>query len=658
MAVQAIWDKKRRWAFALFSLVWAFRVFFESSHDVLATPTFELLRLFWIGLYCASVLFLFDYPIRWALGSLALITGSGYLVWKFYYFSFATSCIFPIGFGLVAWAHGRQYLKTQGYASCILSAYSILMALLATTYFSAMSTADNRIIVLGYAHFAILSLLSTVLGWIYLPRELRGQAPVKVEKQTAIFFFVFVITAELGVLAGQLWLFHWPPILYLISSGILIAGAFYMFFRYRHQLVIYAENVTQLLEERTASLQEAQGELAKQNQKLAEKLAEQASELQAKSKVIERQRRLELAAQTAGEAAHDIQNLIAPIQSYAVQIEQVKNQSSETAQLSQKIQLQVNLLLELNHQMLALSRRGRMELHPVNLGEVAKQAASQFRNGHLMLEIENDIWVQGSWAQLVRAVSNLIANALEAQANGFVAVRIRCGFRQVSETLRCHLGFLSPGKYAFLSVQDSGPGIPNEILEQIFEPFFSAKQNSLNSGSGLGLSIVNAVVDDHRGVIDVQTDSRGSCFTVFLPAMEAFDDAQTHKLLSGNETVMVIDEHKPNRDKISAFLEEAGYFVIAEPSSAEALKIIQTEQVDILLIDLHTKPLTALQTFYGAMHLSPGIRAIVYSKNIGKREAAELRAMGVSVLLETPFNRIDTLHAIRQTIQERPIPIS
>ena len=239
--------------------------------------------------------------------------------------------------------------------------------------------------------------------------------------------------------------------------------------------------------------------------------------LRAKAEVIERQRRLELAAQTAGQAAHDIQNIISPILVRTSEIQRKAGNSEALRESVDTIRGQVTQLLDLNGQMLALSRRGRMDMSPIQVRELLDDLADRFPGKRLIQKTANDAWVNGSWSQLSRAISNLLTNAFEADQSKASQVTIGYGTIQIDKTLRCHLGFLPPGRYATIEVDDKGPGISKDILEQIFEPFFSSKRGNQTSGSGLGLSIVAAVVDDHKGILDLRTGPSGTCFTRRTP---------------------------------------------------------------------------------------------------------------------------------------------
>jgi two-component system, cell cycle sensor histidine kinase and response regulator CckA len=213
-----------------------------------------------------------------------------------------------------------------------------------------------------------------------------------------------------------------------------------------------------------------------------------------------------------------------------------------------------------------------------------------------------------------------------------------------------------------LQVSDSGPGIPAEYHEKIFEPFFSLKKGSDRSGSGLGLAIVTAVVDDHRGVLDLETGPAGTMFTLYLPAHDAPAAASEPKPLyelvtevEGDVTVLVVDDDAAARAWCAKILEEAGYHVVTADDGADAIRLMQMEQVDALLLDLKMPHLSGFDTFFGALHLQPGVRAIVHSSYVSDADSLRLRQHGVSAVLTKPAGRREILGALRDAFADRPL---
>lgn len=658
MSVQAIGDRERRWRFAVFAAIcWSIATM-DFFRDRMQLSTYEMLRLVAWTWYAAAVLLLLAWPLRWVAAAAIGLPAMGAIVWASGHSEIATTVAFPAAFLVAALAHGWNYWTHRGYSSSLLGPYSIAMAMLCSVYYAVVSTGDGRVIVLGYAHWALLNLCAVAFAWMHLPRELRGRAPVVVEPRAAFAILAAVVVAETAVCLGLLRWFTWPPTLYLAGTLLLVAASLILYFHHSHRLVIHTDNVAALLDARTASLRKAQEELAKLNETQAERLRQQEREIRAKAEVIQRQRRVELAAQTAGQTAHDIQNLISPILAYVSRLHVIADEAPAVRQIAARIQAQAEQLLELNGQLLALSRRGRIEAHPINLSELVRDTLDRFPGDAIGIECPGECWIEGSWSQVSRAVSNLIRNALDAVHEGGGRVVVRCGARKTLETRRCHLGFLAPGDYSFVEVEDTGPGIPEEIRERIFEPFFSSKIGKQGSGCGLGLSIVAAVVDDHQGVLDLHTGTEGTRFTLYFPAGRPAGTPEDPGELSGIETVVVADDDSSILRQYEKLIAEAGYHVFTATSGAEVIEILQAHHVDVILLDLRMPVMSGAETFFAAVNTRPGVRAVVHSSYIDGDQAARLRQLGVSAFLEKPASRIELLRTLRQVLDARELPLS
>jgi signal transduction histidine kinase/ActR/RegA family two-component response regulator len=654
LLVQAVTDLPRRRRFLLLAGAMGYLVLLDFIHSSsnFSHLWYEWLRLLWMVAYAGSVLYLLDVPAKIiAAATISLLVigfGSYYGINPL----MATTIMFPVGYGVVSLAHARCYLKSRGYGSAILSAYSAALALCCASYYKIVSTGNPKALILGYGQYAEACFMVVLFGWVHLPRELRGRSPVRTPLPLAAGLFLSVLGTQAAVGISLFRLPEGVPALFLGSIAFQIAATLVVYFHRRHQLVIHADNIGLLLEERTAALRKAQEELAKRNAIQAELLTEQDKDLRIKAEVIERQRRLELAAQTAGQAAHDIQNAISPVLARLDELEH-SPAGPQVQDSVQRMRQQVRRLLDLNGQMLSLSRRGRGEFHPVRLRELIAEAKDAFPGQPVRIEAAEDVWIDGSWSQLFRAVSNLIANGLEAKTGSVASVSIRYGSSAVTEPRRCHLGFLKPGRYSWIQVEDDGQGIAPEIVDKVFEPFFSSKNGRQKSGSGLGLTIVSAVVDDHRGVLDLETRPGRTCFTLHFPAIEAPTAVVDEATLSGSATVLVIDDDKAVRDPTSALLENAGYSVLAAEDGPQAIRMLQFHDIDVALLDLNLPGMTGLETFLGALHLRPGLRVITHSSYRTSEDSGKLQAAGVSEFLQKPAGRVQILQAIHRVLKDR-----
>ncbi len=654
LAIQAALHRDRRTPFAVFAVACLAIAMLDFFHAQFSYFTYEKLRIAAWTMYSATLLWLFRHSLRSIIAVSILLPASAIFTWLAIDPALATSCVVPVAFYVSALVHAQTYRATRGFGSCVLAVYSFALGMLCTTYYLFLKSGDPDTIGLGYIHYALLSCTAVVFGWIHVSRELRGRLPVQVSVAHASIFGAVILLGEVGILLSVLVFPHWPPISYMALSLMQLGGVSGLFFYYRHQLVIYTDNVTQLLEERTLSLREAQKTLAQINSQQAEELARQALDIQTKAATIDRQRRLELAAQTAGQAAHDIQNLVAPMLTYLGQLERGEVDKENVTGVAGLVRRQADELLDLNSQLLALARRGRREHHSLELHELLTDITKRFPTTRVRFNGEQGVWVKGAWSQISRAVSNLLSNAVDATEELPLSrqmISIKLSSITFDSVRRCHLGFLAPGSYAAIEVTDQGKGIPAASIEHIFEPFFSSKSGKGRSGSGLGLSIVSAVVDDHSGIIDLQTDHHGTRFTLFFPTVSAEPQVIALDKIRGSARILLIDDDEAILDQYSEFLEQAGHFVTSATSGDEGLRALQLEQFDLLLLDLNMPSRNGYETLFAAIQLRPGIKAIIHSSFVTEDDRVRLGQLGVDFFLQKPASRGEVLKVIRQVTE-------
>jgi len=640
MFVQSFLDAQRRFRLLAFAAVCFGNLGTDLLFPVLDKSLYELLRVIGWALYGPAVLFLLGGKLSSAAGAAGGILVAGLSTYLFVDRNLATTITLPLSFFTAAVSHARSYRASQGYSSCVLTAVSFCQALQCSFFFSIISLGVPAFNALGYVHYGANTVAGVLLGWVHLPREVRGRSPVKIPLKKALLFFAAFTVAELfifpALLGGAPFAFQIAGAFSLVQIGILVA----FFFYHRHLLVEFTDDVSALLSERTALLEDARQALALQNQIQAEKLEEQARSLRDQSEVIERQRRLELAAQTAGQASHDIRNLLTPLINYLDILERGSKVNITPQELGRRMRRTVNDLGELNGQLLSLARRGQLELTPLSLHELAREVASRIEGVDLELCAEEESWVSGSWGQLARALTNLIVNAREA-SNG-QRVSVGCRAAVVTAEKRCHLGHLLPGRYVILQVIDKGKGIPREIIDKIFEPFFSSKRSGSGSGSGLGLSIVAAVVEDHKGVLDLTTNSDGTKFELYIPQVSPSDRAE---LPVEPKRVLLVDDDALLLDGLRHDFERLGCEVSAVSNGKEALQVMEQSALDLIILDLRLPEMDGADLLQELGPLTPIASIVIYSDFISSEDTLRLSAMGATACVSKPASARELLRA-------------
>jgi signal transduction histidine kinase len=248
-------------------------------------------------------------------------------------------------------------------------------------------------------------------------------------------------------------------------------------------------------------------------QALSEQLAETNRELRRAQDEARRSERLAALGQLSAGLAHEIRNPLGVIKGSAEMLSQ-KLQGSQpiASELAGYISSEVNRLNALVARFLDFARPSRLALHPVDIGALVDRAVDAVRSQYPQSKVTIERNYANGLPQVLadeplfeQVFVNLLLNAFEAMDGTSPAV-LRLSI--AADSLNGQPG-------VSIEVQDTGPGVPAENREQIFNPFFTSKKN----GVGLGLSIVAKIIDDHRGSIQLESEAgRGARFRVFLPA--------------------------------------------------------------------------------------------------------------------------------------------
>jgi two-component system cell cycle sensor histidine kinase/response regulator CckA len=244
------------------------------------------------------------------------------------------------------------------------------------------------------------------------------------------------------------------------------------------------------------------------------------TELRRLQQELDRAYRLESIGRLAGGIAHDFNNVLTAVIGYA-ELARGRVQDETILRYLDGIQKAAERAADLNKQLLAYARRQVIQPAPMNLGEWLQGTLDILRrvlpeSVRLRTEIEPNLWqVNADSNLLMQIVLNLVVNARDAMPNGgTITIRLH------NKTLRrARTPNVPNGRYVLLEVEDTGTGIPPEVLPHIFEPFYTTKP--MGQGTGMGLAAVQGAVQQLGGYIEVRTEvGKGTCFSVYFPRLE------------------------------------------------------------------------------------------------------------------------------------------
>jgi two-component system cell cycle sensor histidine kinase/response regulator CckA len=295
--------------------------------------------------------------------------------------------------------------------------------------------------------------------------------------------------------------------------------------------------------------------------------------------------KMEAVGQLAGGVAHDFNNVLTAIIGFSDLLLQTHRPTDRAYGDIMNIKNSANRAAGLVSQLLAFSRRQTLQPEVIELGEALK------------IQPGRDLWhVKADKSQLTQVVINLAVNARDAMPKGG-SLTIRT--RNVSErdSLKLSGVGMAAGEYVLIEVEDTGCGIPADVIGKIFEPFFTTKD--VGKGTGLGLSTVYGIVKQTGGYIYADsTVGKGTTFRVYLPRhmvtkaeLEARREGpkkEPTRDLTGTGRVLLVEDEDAVRNFAARALSRQGYEVLEAMSGLEALEVMEREggRVDLVVSDV------------------------------------------------------------------------
>lgn len=360
--------------------------------------------------------------------------------------------------------------------------------------------------------------------------------------------------------------------------------------------------------------------------------------------------RLDAIGQLAGGIAHDFNNMLGGILGYADLLTMDLAPDSEGFEYASGIARAAVRAGELTEKLLAFSRKGQrsVEVFDVHAEIDAVGALLQHTLAPNISLVANTgaerSWVRGDPSQIQSAILNLAVNARDAMPDG--------------GTLRICTGTVRyEGEDCVrIRVSDGGVGIPRELHERIFEPYFTTKD--AGKGTGLGLAAVYGTVMEHGGRIRVESEEgEGTEFTMDLPLV---DEAPRPAPVMGEEptgdlTVLVVDDEGMVRQVLRAMLEEAGYSVLEAADGAQGVEAYRRHgaEIDLVILDVAMPVMGGADCFAAIRELDPQARVIVstgFAETAGRHAAA---FPGRNGLLRKPFRNKDLIAMVQGVVSAR-----
>jgi len=339
----------------------------------------------------------------------------------------------------------------------------------------------------------------------------------------------------------------------------------------------------------------------------------------------------------AGGIAHDFNNILTAILG---NISLSRFQAHDPAKVAQRLEDAENAAArakELTQQLLTFARGGEPVKKVIGVGSLLREAAGFATHGSAVkcnFDLPDDLWpVRADEGQLSQVFHNLVLNAVQAMPEGGTINIVANNAEPLPDGKRS----------VAISVADSGTGIPKHLLQRIFDPYFTTKQQ----GSGLGLATSYSIVKKHGGDITVEsTMGIGATFHVSLPAAEQGEEIEPvvqPQLARGRGRILVMDDEEIVLVVAKASLEELGYEVECVDDGAKAVELYQRRAAEgtpfaAVIMDL-TIPggIGGKEAIASLLLIDPKVKAIVSSGYASDPVMARYRDHGFSAVLSKPY---------------------
>ena len=373
--------------------------------------------------------------------------------------------------------------------------------------------------------------------------------------------------------------------------------------------------------------------------------------------------KMEAVGHLAGGVAHDFNNILTAIIGYGNLLQmKIKEDDPLRAYINQ-ILLSSEKAANLTHGLLAFSRKQIINPKPVNLNDIVKNVEKlllRLIGEDIELQTllaDKDLIVMADSGQIEQVLMNFATNARDAMPEGGTLI-ISTEIVELDREYIITSGYGKPGKYALISVADTGKGIDEKTKGFIFEPFFTTKERE--RGTGLGLAVVYGIVKQHNGNIDVYSElDKGTTFRIYLPIIEEEVEETKPKVIitpiGGKETVLIAEDNIDVRNYTKTVLEEFGYKVIEAVNGEDAINrfMENKDRIDFLLLDVIMPKKNGKEVYESIKKVRPDIKALFmsgYAEDIIHRKG--ILEEGLNFVLK-PISPQELLKRIREILESK-----
>ncbi|MGX1169591.1 PAS domain S-box-containing protein [Bradyrhizobium sp. USDA 372] len=379
----------------------------------------------------------------------------------------------------------------------------------------------------------------------------------------------------------------------------------------------------------------------------------------AEEQLIQSQK-MDAVGQLTGGIAHEFNNMLTVITGTIEILADAVKDNPPLATITKLISEAADRGAALTSSLLSFARKQALQPAEIDVNELIEELAKLLlatfdKKIEIVTKLGGNVWLAyADRGQLSSALLNLAINARDAMLDGGrLTLTTRNVVFGVREALAVGAGYA--GDYVEIEITDTGTGIPQAILERIFDPFFSTKE--VGKGTGLGLSMVFGFVKQSGGGIKVASEEgRGTIFTIYLPKAEAstlrptgYDD---RKIVGGTETILCVEDDREVRHYVAVQLEGLGYKVIPAADATEALAIAaEGTPFDLLFTDIvMAGSMNGRELAEQMVAARPSLRVLFTSGYAYDSLHTQGRATMGAPLLRKPYRKAELARLLRRSL--------
>lgn len=362
----------------------------------------------------------------------------------------------------------------------------------------------------------------------------------------------------------------------------------------------------------------------------------------------------------AGGIAHDFNNLLSAIKGRAsLMLNSIKPSDPLYRHILEIIRC-IDEGSDITNQLLGFAKVDEYYTSSTDVNNLVRKAVENLdlKEKNIVLDVELDskpLIVEADPDKINQVLKAIMHNAIQAMP-GKGKLSVVTEYAAILNGTADAYG-LNTGVFIKITITDSGIGMDNDVLKNIFIPFYSADHKAHPEKKGLGLTFAREIVQNHSGIIDVwSSPDKGSSFSIILPLKETPNSidisAETEKLALGNESVLLVDDEQRVLTVGEEICRTLGYSVVTVNSGKKALKIYKAKQdsINLVILDMIMPEMNGLETFVELKKLNPDIKVLLSTGYSIDAKAQEMLNNGCKGYILKPYNVINFSHKLREVL--------